>query len=171
MIPSFIFVFTPRLFSSLFFFNFLYNTKIQIHSSLLIIYFFFFSLSILVDLSPLLRHKLSLILLFFISLKLKPFSNLFFFSMSYLSMVEAKLPPGFRFHPRDDELICDYLNPKVLSSSSSSSSGDASVTVNFSMLVDVDLNKCEPWDLPGEITSLAIIYINMKILGMSCYFS
>ncbi|XP_020270256.1 NAC domain-containing protein 21/22-like isoform X2 [Asparagus officinalis] len=66
--------------------------------------------------------------------------------MSYLSMVEAKLPPGFRFHPRDDELICDYLNPKVLSSSSSS--GDASATVNFPVMVDVDLNKCEPWDLP-----------------------
>ncbi|KAG6407352.1 hypothetical protein SASPL_130341 [Salvia splendens] len=29
--------------------------------------------------------------------------------MSCLSSVEAKLPPGFRFHPKDEELICDYL--------------------------------------------------------------
>ncbi|XP_062203873.1 NAC domain-containing protein 21/22-like [Phragmites australis] len=60
---------------------------------------------------------------------------------SFLSMVEAELPPGFRFHPRDDELICDYLAPKVSSK------------VGFSgrrpPMVDVDLNKVEPWDLPA----------------------
>ncbi|KAL8137693.1 hypothetical protein V2J09_003694 [Rumex salicifolius] len=55
--------------------------------------------------------------------------------MSSLSMVEAKLPPGFRFHPRDDELICDYLMRRFASSESS-------------LLIEVDLNKCEPWDLP-----------------------
>ncbi|XP_065011942.1 NAC domain-containing protein 21/22-like [Musa acuminata AAA Group] len=55
-----------------------------------------------------------------------------------LSMVEAKLPPGFRFQPRDDELICDYLAAKV---------GGRSFHGRPAM-VDVDLNKCEPWDLP-----------------------
>ncbi|KAF5807555.1 putative transcription factor NAM family [Helianthus annuus] len=50
--------------------------------------------------------------------------------MSNLSLVEATLPPGFRFHPRDEELVCDYLFNKL------------------SLLVEVDLNKCEPWDLP-----------------------
>ncbi|KAI3492946.1 hypothetical protein L1887_42442 [Cichorium endivia] len=55
--------------------------------------------------------------------------------MSNLSMVEATLPPGFRFHPRDQELICNYLSNKVHLSDSP-------------LLVDVDLNKCEPWDLP-----------------------
>ncbi|TKY49342.1 NAC domain-containing protein 21/22 [Spatholobus suberectus] len=55
--------------------------------------------------------------------------------MSNISMVEAKLPPGFRFHPRDEELVCDYLMKKV--------------THNDSLLmIDVDLNKCEPWDIP-----------------------
>ncbi|KAE9590542.1 hypothetical protein Lal_00023255 [Lupinus albus] len=55
--------------------------------------------------------------------------------MSNISMVEAKLPPGFRFHPRDEELVCDYLMKKVTHSDSS-------------LMIDVDLNKCEPWDIP-----------------------
>ncbi|XP_008811831.2 NAC domain-containing protein 21/22-like [Phoenix dactylifera] len=61
--------------------------------------------------------------------------------MSCLSMVEAKLPPGFRFHPRDDELICDYLATKVAGDRNWSFCGGPT-------MVDVDLNKCEPWDLP-----------------------
>lgn len=52
-------------------------------------------------------------------------------------MVEAKLPPGFRFHPRDEELVCDYLLNKITHSHST-------------LMIEVDLNKCEPWDIPGE---------------------
>ncbi|KAL6998989.1 hypothetical protein U1Q18_000156 [Sarracenia purpurea var. burkii] len=55
-------------------------------------------------------------------------------------MVEAKLPPGFRFHPRDEELICDYLMKKVTSSH------------GCPLMIEVDLNKCEPWDIPVTIT-------------------
>ncbi|KAF0889385.1 hypothetical protein E2562_023678 [Oryza meyeriana var. granulata] len=62
-------------------------------------------------------------------------------SMSFLSMVEAELPPGFRFHPRDDELICDYLAPKV--------AGKVGFSGRRPPMVDVDLNKVEPWDLPA----------------------
>lgn len=53
---------------------------------------------------------------------------------------QIELPPGFRFHPTDEELITHYLSPKVL---------DA----NFSTVAigEVDLNKCEPWDLPCEL--------------------
>jgi len=57
-------------------------------------------------------------------------------------MVEEKLPPGFRFHPKDDELICDYLMKKLLLIPSSSADS------TFTLLLQVDLNKCEPWDLP-----------------------
>ncbi|URE37511.1 NAC domain-containing protein 21 [Musa troglodytarum] len=73
-------------------------------------------------------------------------------TMSILSMVEAKLPPGFRFHPRDDELICDYLAAKL--------AGDGGVGFRGwpIMVEDVDLNKCEPWDLPGQLSSLGIIF-------------
>ncbi|EOA37346.1 hypothetical protein CARUB_v10011081mg [Capsella rubella] len=58
---------------------------------------------------------------------------------SSISMVEAKLPPGFRFHPKDDELVCDYLMRRA-----SSSLHHKPPLV----LIQVDLNKCEPWDIP-----------------------
>lgn len=51
---------------------------------------------------------------------------------------KESLPPGFRFHPTDEELITYYLVNKISDS-------------NFSCraIGDVDLNKSEPWDLPG----------------------
>ncbi|KAM7250031.1 hypothetical protein ACFE04_021914 [Oxalis oulophora] len=55
-------------------------------------------------------------------------------------MVEAKLPPGFRFHPRDDELVCDYLMKKTHSS----------VDHQSLLFIEVDLNKSEPWDIPDS---------------------
>ncbi|OEL32440.1 NAC domain-containing protein 21/22 [Dichanthelium oligosanthes] len=57
-------------------------------------------------------------------------------------MMEARLPPGFRFHPRDDELVLDYLCRKL--------SGKGGGAYGGIAMVDVDLNKCEPWELPGE---------------------
>ncbi|KAM7269719.1 hypothetical protein ACFE04_025216 [Oxalis oulophora] len=57
--------------------------------------------------------------------------------MVNVSMVEEKLPPGFRFHPRDEELVCDYLMKKITRCESL-----------LDMLIEVDLNKCEPWDIP-----------------------
>nr|ACL14370.1 CUP-SHAPED COTYLEDON2 [Cardamine hirsuta] len=49
------------------------------------------------------------------------------------------LPPGFRFHPTDEELITHYLLRKVLDGCFSSRA-----------IAEVDLNKCEPWQLPGR---------------------
>ncbi|KAL0399415.1 UNVERIFIED_CONTAM: protein CUP-SHAPED COTYLEDON 2 [Sesamum radiatum] len=49
------------------------------------------------------------------------------------------LPPGFRFHPTDEELITYYLLKKVLDCNFSSRA-----------IAEVDLNKCEPWHLPGK---------------------
>ncbi|GAB2216734.1 hypothetical protein Droror1_Dr00024512 [Drosera rotundifolia] len=61
------------------------------------------------------------------------------FFMSYDGGGEIELPPGFRFHPTDEELITYYLSNKVLNS-------------NFfaRAIGEVDLNKVEPWDLPKE---------------------
>ncbi|KAF0889091.1 hypothetical protein E2562_021143 [Oryza meyeriana var. granulata] len=49
------------------------------------------------------------------------------------------LPPGFRFHPTDEEVISSYLLQKFLNPSFTSLP-----------IGEVDLNKCEPWDLPGK---------------------
>ncbi|CAH9120972.1 unnamed protein product [Cuscuta epithymum] len=54
-------------------------------------------------------------------------------------MQEMDLPPGFRFHPTDEELITHYLSYKVLDSSFSAIA-----------IAEVDMNKVEPWDLPWE---------------------
>ncbi|KAE8677305.1 NAC domain-containing protein 77 [Hibiscus syriacus] len=52
---------------------------------------------------------------------------------------QTHLPPGFRFHPTDEELITCYLLKKVL---------DSGFTGRA--IAEVDLNKCEPWELPEK---------------------
>lgn len=49
-----------------------------------------------------------------------------------------RLPPGFRFHPTDEELVVQYLKRKVLS-----------YTLPASIIPEVDVGKSDPWDLPG----------------------
>jgi len=58
--------------------------------------------------------------------------------------MEEKLPPGFRFHPTDEELITYYLLRKV-----------SDVSFTSKVVAVVDLNKSEPWDLPGTFTLLS----------------
>lgn len=48
------------------------------------------------------------------------------------------VPPGFRFHPTDEELLNYYLRRKVAYQHSD-------------VITDIDLNKVEPWDLKGII--------------------
>lgn len=67
---------------------------------------------------------------------------------------QMELPPGFRFHPNDEELITHYLTPKVL---------DGGFCARA--MGEVDLNKCEPWDLPGNIP------VKPCILGAASYSS
>nr|UBT01682.1 NAC transcription factor 78 [Litchi chinensis] len=47
----------------------------------------------------------------------------------------AQVPPGFRFHPTDEELVDYYLRKKVTS------------RIDLDVIKDVDLYKIEPWDL------------------------
>uniref|UniRef100_A0A0E0LWS2 NAC domain-containing protein n=1 Tax=Oryza punctata TaxID=4537 RepID=A0A0E0LWS2_ORYPU len=51
---------------------------------------------------------------------------------------EHGLPPGFRFHPTDEELVTFYLASKVFN-------GACCGGVD---IAEVDLNRCEPWELP-----------------------
>ncbi|KAM2042603.1 hypothetical protein ACFX16_036276 [Malus domestica] len=49
---------------------------------------------------------------------------------------QLKVPPGFRFHPTDEELLYYYLRKKV-----------SYETIDLDVIREVDLNKLEPWDL------------------------
>ncbi|XP_045798775.1 NAC domain-containing protein 2-like [Trifolium pratense] len=52
---------------------------------------------------------------------------------------EIQLPPGFRFHPSDAELIVHYLRNKVNSS-----------PLPASFIAEIDLYKYNPWELPSK---------------------
>ncbi|KAE8781075.1 protein CUP-SHAPED COTYLEDON 1-like [Hordeum vulgare] len=54
-----------------------------------------------------------------------------------LREIESTLPPGFRFYPSDQELVCHYLYKKVTNERASQGT-----------LVEVDLHAREPWELP-----------------------
>lgn len=62
-----------------------------------------------------------------------------------------ELPPGFRFHPTDEELVTHYLSPKVLDSSFSTKA-----------IGEVDLNKVEPWDLPCKLYILDSVNVDAE---------
>nr|ADP69101.1 NAC transcription factor 1 [Bambusa emeiensis] len=51
----------------------------------------------------------------------------------------AMLPPGFRFHPTDEELILHYLRNRAGSS-----------PCPVAIIADVDIYKFDPWDLPSK---------------------
>ncbi|KAJ0680469.1 putative transcription factor NAM family [Helianthus annuus] len=51
---------------------------------------------------------------------------------------QMDMPPGFRFHPTDEELITHYLLNKVMD-----------YTFFAKAIGEVDMNKIEPWELPG----------------------
>lgn len=53
-------------------------------------------------------------------------------------MESSCVPPGFRFHPTDEELVGYYLRKKV-----------ASQRIDLDVIRDVDLYRIEPGDLQG----------------------
>ncbi|EEF36048.1 NAC transcription factor 29 [Ricinus communis] len=52
---------------------------------------------------------------------------------------DFQFPPGFRFHPSDEELIIHYLRNRV-----------ASRPLPASIIAEIDLYKYNPWDLPKK---------------------
>ncbi|KAL2622647.1 hypothetical protein R1flu_002852 [Riccia fluitans] len=52
---------------------------------------------------------------------------------------QLHLPPGFRFHPTDEELVLHYLGPKA-----------EACVFSLPVIADVDLYKHDPWDLPDK---------------------
>ncbi|KAL6126368.1 hypothetical protein ACLB2K_074419 [Fragaria x ananassa] len=49
---------------------------------------------------------------------------------------QSQVPPGFRFHPTEEELLQYYLRKKV-----------SNQRIDLDVIRDVDLNKLEPWDI------------------------
>ncbi|XP_058081987.1 NAC transcription factor 56-like [Magnolia sinica] len=54
---------------------------------------------------------------------------------------QPQLPPGFRFHPTDEELVVHYLKKKA-----------ASAPLPVTIIAEVDLYKFDPWELPDKAT-------------------
>ncbi|PKU82131.1 NAC transcription factor 25 [Dendrobium catenatum] len=59
---------------------------------------------------------------------------------SSASHQQPHLPPGFRFHPTDEELVVHYLKKKSIS-------GPLPVTI----IAEIDLYKFDPWELPATL--------------------
>ncbi|XP_060673379.1 NAC domain-containing protein 2-like [Ziziphus jujuba] len=55
-----------------------------------------------------------------------------------MTAADLQLPPGFRFHPTDEELVSHYLCRKC-----------ASQPIAVPIIAEVDLYKYDPWELPG----------------------
>ncbi|GMH17323.1 hypothetical protein Nepgr_019164 [Nepenthes gracilis] len=56
--------------------------------------------------------------------------------MSIFVNGQSRVPPGFRFHPTEEELLLYYLKKKV-----------AYQAIDLDVICEVDLNKLEPWDI------------------------
>ncbi|KAL0326308.1 UNVERIFIED_CONTAM: NAC domain-containing protein 30 [Sesamum radiatum] len=57
--------------------------------------------------------------------------------------MESCVPPGFRFHPTEEELVGYYLKRKV-----------NSLKIDLDVIMDIDLYRMEPWDIEGTYTSI-----------------
>ncbi|PIA29515.1 hypothetical protein AQUCO_05900027v1 [Aquilegia coerulea] len=57
------------------------------------------------------------------------------------SQQQPQLPPGFRFHPTDEELVVHYLKKKA-----------SSIPLPVTIIAEVDLYKFDPWELPEKAT-------------------
>lgn len=53
--------------------------------------------------------------------------------------MESCVPPGFRFHPTEEELVGYYLQRKI-----------NSLKFDLDVIIDIDLYKMEPWDIQGN---------------------
>lgn len=74
---------------------------------------------------------------------------------------ESLLPPGFRFHPTDEELILHYLKNKATSN-----------PCPVSIIAEVDIYKFDPWDLPGfqSKTSISSVFFWFFVIGFASWF-
>lgn len=75
-------------------------------------------------------------------------------------MAPVGLPPGFRFHPTDEELVNYYLKRKIIGQE-----------IELDIIPEVDLYKCEPWELAGLAYLLLYINLSRSLLATLLYVS
>ncbi|CAO2835288.1 unnamed protein product [Amaranthus hypochondriacus] len=56
-----------------------------------------------------------------------------------MDQMESCVPPGFRFHPTEEELVGFYLKRKV-----------NSLKFDLDVIIDIDLYRMEPWDIQDK---------------------
>lgn len=67
---------------------------------------------------------------------------------------QSQVPPGFRFHPTEEELLQYYLRKKV-----------SYEKIDLDVIRDVDLNKLEPWDIQGVIDIQLFTTLSYSVFG------
>lgn len=67
--------------------------------------------------------------------------------------MESCVPPGFRFHPTEEELVGYYLKRKI-----------DDLKIDLDVIIEVDLYKIEPWDIQGTLQLNLCIITRKKIL-------
>lgn len=70
--------------------------------------------------------------------------------MSAAANGQLSVPPGFRFHPTDEELLYYYLRKKV-----------SYEAIDLDVIREVDLNKLEPWHLKGY-SSIILFFFSIN---------
>ncbi|CAK8540506.1 unnamed protein product [Lathyrus sativus] len=71
--------------------------------------------------------------------------------INFVKNGELKMPPGFRFHPTDEELVLSYLKRKVFS-----------LPLPAAIIPEADLCKSDPWDLPGDLEQERYFFSNKE---------
>ncbi|KAE8125931.1 hypothetical protein FH972_020692 [Carpinus fangiana] len=70
-------------------------------------------------------------------------------------MAPVGLPPGFRFHPTDEELVNYYLKRKI--------NGQE---IELDIIPEVDLYKCEPWELAEDMQRMLSAFSQWQVQGV-----
>lgn len=68
---------------------------------------------------------------------------------------QSQIPPGFRFHPTEEELLHYYLRKKM-----------SHKKIDLDVIREVDLNKLEPWDIQGTTATSHLILFPLRSLSL-----
>jgi hypothetical protein len=60
---------------------------------------------------------------------------------------DLQLPPGFRFHPTDEELVVHYLCRRC-----------TGAPIAVPIIAEIDLYKFDPWQLPSTSSSVLAFF-------------